>query len=426
MNLFYFLSYRLSTIFLILYVLYFSTLRFPFVKSIVICAAAYVATLAVDYLGSFRLTGGLWYIPVSILNILFLSVMSCILDRKRNSHSIFTVFCAIDYTLPGNDICYAVYKFTEDLFSSLLAEGTFDFLVLVLITKMISSNYRKVDDDVGGWGYLAVIPAVFYVAMTSLTVWPMNVMEVPQAAPGIIFLYVLMFLAFVTSVNFFFSRKKKQTKDMNLVFLAEYSDRIKQESAKVNSIFARIEEMGCVMQTVSHEINDLLNLRKYDDIRTISATLESEAARLNQKKNCTNSSINSVTMEVENNAGRLGVNVNYKLNVPESLGPAEFEYAVVVERILQASLSGCLKLETKEMFVSMYSSGAWLNLEIKVRLADSVNEPDTPKLHKTIMKQVEKLFAVPEIDAFIQKYEVQRNVRFNMGMMISEFNVRIN
>ena len=147
---------------------------------------------------------------------------------------------------------------------------------------------------------------------------------------------------------------------------------------------------------------------------------------MNQKKNCTNSSINSVTMEVENNAGRLGVNVNYKLNVPESLGPAEFEYAVVVERILQASLSGCLKLETKEMFVSMYSSGAWLNLEIKVRLADSVNEPDTPKLHKTIMKQVEKLFAVPEIDAFIQKYEVQRNVRFNMGMMISEFNVRIN
>lgn len=76
--------------------------------------------------------------------------------------------------------------------------------------------------------------------------------------------------------------------------------------------------------------------------------------------------------------------------------------------------------------VGSYSSGAWLNLEIKVRLADSVNEPDTPKLHKTIMKQVEKLFAVPEIDAFIQKYEVQRNVRFNMGMMISEFNVRIN
>lgn len=426
MNLFYFLSYRLSTFFLILYVLYFSALRFSLVKSIGGCVLAYAATFAIDYVGSFRLTGGLLYIPVSLLNILVLSVMSCILDRKKNSHSIFTVFCAIDYTLPGNDICYAVYKHTEDLFSSLLAEGTFDFLILVLITKMISTNYKKMDDDAGGWGYLAVIPAVFYVAITSLTVWPMNMMEVPQAAPGIIALYVLMFLTFVASVNFFFSRKTKQRKDMNLVFLAEYSDRIKQESEKVNSIVARIEEMGCVMQTVSREINDLLDLRKYDDIRTISATLESEAIRLNQKKNCSNSSINSVTMEVENNAGRVGVKVNYKLNVPESLGPAEFEYAVVVERILQSSVSGCLNLDTKEMFVSMYPSGAWLNLEIKVRLADSVNEPDSPKLHRTIMKQIEKLFAVPEIDAFIQKYEVQRNVRFNMGMMISEFNVRIN
>lgn len=409
------------------YILCFSSLRFARLRTALACAGLFAVTSIVDYAGIFRIPVGSWYILVSLVNILAICSFARAVDKKRLSHSIFTAFCAIDFTLPGNDICYTVYKITGDLFSSLLAEGAFNTLLIFIVIKMVSTQRKRMrEEDVGGWAYLVAIPAVFYVAMTSLTVWPMNVMDVPQALPGVICLYLLMVLTFIVSVNFFFSRKTKQTKNMNLVFLAEYSDRIKQESEKVNSIVARIEEMGCVMQTVSQEINDLLDQRKYDDIRTIALTLKSEADRLNKRKNCANSSINSVTMEIEENARKSGVKVSYKLNVPESLGAIEFEYAVVVERLLLASLKGCANLEGKQLFVSMYPSGAWLNLEVRVRLDDGVNEADSPKLHAIIIKQVEKLYSVPELDAFIQKYEVQNNVRFNMGMMISEFNVRIN
>ena len=79
----------------------------------------------------------------------------------------------------------------------------------------------------------------------------------------------------------------------------------------------------------------------------------------------------------------------------------------------------------------MYTSGAWLNFEIKVKsenpsLISEENLLDVRKVQRIVIEKVESSLVVPELEAFLQKYEVRRNLRFQMGTMISEFNVRIN
>lgn len=428
----YFISYRLSMIFILAYIMLFSNMRYGWTKSILGAVICFVVSSALDYWCVFISAGGIMFFVTTVINFSIMAAVSLFLNKRRNFRAVFISLCGANYILPGNAVCYLIYQSTGDIFACVLAQCVVHAVLLFISSKVIAKDFRSTVEDVGGWGILCIVPLLFYCSISSLLIWPMNILDHKEAIPAVIFLFILMVFAFGVSVRLFAKKKNQQHNDMSLVFLAEYSDRLKSESIKVNQMADRLEEMNCAMQTMTTEVLDLLDKEKYEDIRTLVTALKSDSIEFNREKRCANNSINAVTLEVDEHAKRAGVEIIYNLNVPEYLGPSEFEYAVVVERILENAVKGCVNFDAKQLNVSMYPSGAWQNIEFKVKLSDNYNEnvaadsSECKKLRDKILSDIDLSVDVPEISAFLKKYEVQRNIRFSMDYMISEFNVRIN
>ena len=431
MNLFFFVSYRISMFFLLVYLMFFTNLKFRRVKSIGICSLCFLISTLIDYVGIFCLEGNARFLGMTLSTFIVVQLTELFLSKTKTFRSVFIAFCGSDYTLPGGILSQFSYQYTGDIFASALVEIVAHVIILIISVKLIASQFKKSDDNDNGWEFLCLVPFIFYLAVTAFTVWPVNIIEDSKGLPGVLLLFILMILAFAASVRFTSKKHSKHFQDMNLVFLAEYSDRLRTESEKVNMMSSRMEEMSCAMQTVTSEIIELLDAGKYDDIRTIANTLKSDSRVTIEERICANRSLNAVILEVNQYAKRAGVEITYNMNVPESIGSVEFEYAVVCERLLENAVKGCSKIGARKMDVSMYTSGAWLNFEIKVKsenpsLISEENLLDVRKVQRIVIEKVESSLVVPELEAFLQKYGVRRNLRFQMGTMISEFNVRIN
>lgn len=417
--------------FLLIYLMFFTNLKFSRLKSIGICLLCFLASTLIDYVGIFRLEGNAKYIGMTLCTFGVVQMTELFLSKNKTFRSVFIAFCGSNYTLPGGILSQFSYQHSGDIFASALVEIVAHVILLIVSVKLIAAHFKKNDDNDNGWGLLCLVPFIFYLAITAFTVWPVNIIEDSTGLPGVLLLFVLMVIAFAGSVRFTSKKHSKHFQDMNLVFLAEYSDRLRTESEKVNMMSSRMEEMSCAMQTVTSEILDLLDAGKYDDIRTIANTLKSDSRVTIEEKICANRSLNAVFLEVNQYAKRAGVEILYNINVPETLGSVEFEYAVVCERLLENAVKGCSKIGARLMDVSMYTSGAWLNFEIKVKsenasLVTDVKFLDDKKIQEKVIEKVESSLVVPELEGFLQKYEVKRSLRFQMGTMISEFNVRIN
>lgn len=428
MNNLYYVTFRISTLYLLLYLFIFTKRERSLFKSVMLCTVSFLVSSGIDYLGIYHTSGGMFYLLITFITFTIMISTEFLLAKSCSMNGIFTVLCSLNYILPGNTIGWLVFRFTEDYFSCLLIQSVIHALFLLAFMKILSGYTKTNEKDVGGWGFLCFIPFLSYFAITFLTVWPMNLIDNIEALPGVAILFLLMVVAFGGVVRFYGKRNRKQRQDMSLVFLAEYSDRIKSESAKVNEMSSRLEEMSCAMQTLTKEILDLLDERKYDDIRSIVTALRSDSRILTKERMCQNNSMNSVILELEEHARRNNIRIHFSINIPETLGAAEFEYAVIVERILMNAIKGCGYFNNKELFVNFYPSGAWQNLEVKVKfeLADEEHASSNERsIRKIVLDEIEKSLAVPEIAAFLKKYEVQQNVNFQSGIMISEFNVRM-
>ncbi|MCQ2240985.1 hypothetical protein [Treponema sp.] len=434
MSLLYFFSYRVAMIFLLAYIGLFTSLKFKTLKSVMILLASYIISSLVDVWGVFFSGGGLMYMIVTLVNFGLLAGTGQLVAREKGFQTIFTVLCASDFILPGNMTCYIVFNRTNDIFSSILLQVFVQSVILFFMVKFVSKYYKESERDIVGWGSICLVPLLFYMSITFLSVWPMSLIDYPAALPGVIMLFVLMVATFTCGIRMYARKGRKQKQDMSLVFLAEYSDRIKNESAKLNEMSSKIEELSCAMQSVTTEILDLLDNGRYDDIKALVTAIRSDSTVVTSERKCANNSINSIMMEAEDYATRSGVNVSFNLNVPEQLGAIEFEYAVVVERLMIHAIKGCSQFYSKELAVSMYPSGAWMNIEMKIKIAEydalaSDNKEESLEMTKVMNKISENIdysLGVPELDAFMKKYEVQHSIQFKMGMMISEFNVRIN
>lgn len=434
MNLLYLFTFRVAMFFLLTYMGLFTRLKFSVAKTVLILSAVFAVTSAMDFIFIYYTKGGSFYLLSTLLTFLLLTGTELLISRKKSFHSVFTVLCATDFILPGNTVCYIIYNRTNDIFSSVLLQIVVQFVFLFFLVKFVSRYYKENDNDIIGWKSICLVPFLFYLSITCLSVWPMNLIEHSSAMPGVILLFALMVVTFTCGMRMYARKGMKQKQDMSLVFLAEYSDRIKNESAKVNEMSMKIEEMNSAMLTVTSEILNLLDNEHYDDIRTIISAIRSDSRLMVMERKCANNSINSVILEAEEYAKRSGVSITYNLNVPERLGSIEFEYAVVVERLLNLAIKSCCQFYTKQMTVSMYPSGAWMNIEMKAKVAelDSLNPEDkeesekAEELIKKISESVDCSLSVPELSAFTKKHEVQTSVQVKMGVMISEFNVRIN
>lgn len=412
-------------VFILAYMLFFSELKYKISKTIFILLPVYFCFSFIDYISIYHFEENYLYIFENLIVLVLLTLIELFISEKKGFRVLFTLMCAMDFMLPANMICYIAFNKTKDIFSSIILQIVVLFSILFILVKFVLKYYKSNLNKSNSWRGVYIVPFLCYFTIIFLTIWPMNLIEYPIALPGVILLYILVLITFIMGIRMFTKKGIKQKQDMSLVFLAEYSDRIKNESAKVNDMSLKIDEMSSAMLTIASEILDYLDNNQYDNIRTIVSAIKEDSRLIKVDKKCVNNSINSVLTEVDGYAKKSSINVSYNINVPERIDSIEFEYAVVVERLLNYVVKVCGKFYLKEFSVSIYSSGSWMNFEVRTKVFENEDFQKNDKLIKNIYDEMNYALGLFEVHAFTNKYEVQHSIQFNMGIMIFEFNVRI-
>ena len=196
MNLFFFVSYRISMFFLLVYLMFFTNLKFTRVKSIGICSLCFLISTLIDYVGIFCLEGNARFLGMTLSTFIVVQLTELFLSKTKTFRSVFIAFCGSDYTLPGGILSQFSYQYTGDIFASALVEIVAHVIILIISVKLIASQFKKSDDNDNGWGFLCLVPFIFYLAVTAFTVWPVNIIEDSKCLPGVLLLFILMILAF--------------------------------------------------------------------------------------------------------------------------------------------------------------------------------------------------------------------------------------
>ena len=195
-----FLEYRISMIFMLIYMLVFLSLEYSAIKTALIAAGSFLLTDIIEVmtmLGNFPTELNMFLL---ILEIIIVQLTAVSLSSYRDMRSVFTGITASTYVLPGN-ILYmgvsALYK-TDPPFWLLLLPVGVHLAILLLTTHLLRRKYlEEMEKSSRLWNELWIVPAFFYAITYMLTMWSDSFFKKWQNWVAIFLILILMDIIFI-------------------------------------------------------------------------------------------------------------------------------------------------------------------------------------------------------------------------------------
>lgn len=168
-----FWQYRISLSFLLIFLLFFLSLRDSRKKIGACLVLCHGITGALDYL--FFIAGEGTGNPVfhTLVEIVVIQATPFLISRYRDFRAMFVGFTAAVYVLAGNIACSMLYIAGAGLAVNLVCQCAIHILLLGILVWRIRENFlESLKHSELQWGQLCLIPALFYTAVYATSMWP--------------------------------------------------------------------------------------------------------------------------------------------------------------------------------------------------------------------------------------------------------------
>jgi hypothetical protein len=339
-----FLKYRVSMVFILLFILSFLPLRYKKTKTILIAIGCFVLTGLVDYIHlstTKTLTIGMRY-SFSILLIILTQGTALLLCRYRDWRAIFTGVTASAYVLAGDMLWNITANATGSFPLAFAVQIAVHMLLLTLAIKyMREISLRETERTDDNWVLLSTGPILFYMLTYTVVYHDENSYGNLQInTRGAIYLILLMIIAFISMVQSFERKREEIELSHENLMLKNYASALKHESETIRvkddtTAIIRHDMRHMNIMMVSYlESGDLEKAKEL--IHELDVKLDSTVAR----HYCTNVAINGVLAGSAGRAKELNVQFECNAEVPENLPHTnEFEFASVVANLAENAIN---------------------------------------------------------------------------------------
>lgn len=340
MSSFVFAEYRISALFLLAYVFFFSIRRYNKRKSLGILLLCYLVTGILDWQDIYVMKRTGYSMPVMLIEIILVQGTSLLFFAYRDFRALFTGITASCYVLFGNALCGMVYIHTGSFAAGIATQAVVHSLILGLLFLTVRKEYLWELENTKknwNWGVLCLIPLLFYCIVVSLIAWPESYYEETKNKLSTILVLVLMTAVYVIIAAVFYQRRKEQELVHDVDLLQNHAKKLKDE-------LQTTQEKDMKLAIIRHDFHHYVNLMRVylesdetEKLRQMLMAVEKELEQTASKRYCENRAVNGVISKWDRRAQKNGIRFNYYLDVPESLRSDSFEmeFVVVVSNLLE-------------------------------------------------------------------------------------------
>lgn len=340
-------QYQISMVFILAFLLLSTPRRYSLLASVGGCLLCLACTFVLDYAYFYAP----WAAPLTLLHtcveILLVQGLAFVLCRFRDWRALFNGFTAAAYVLAGNTLFSVAYSITGSPWLSLAVQVLIHGGLLTLFALRLRKNFQKeLEDKNIPWGRLCVIPALFYLIVYSLFLLPEE--QWPALYLPLLLILTLMALSYVVIVELFSQWRQHEQLQRDNDSLETCATRLRHEAEHIR---ASENGMALFRHDLRHRANLILLYLSEGDTERIRGLVDEGFKRLDTmtpKFYCENVTMNAVFSDYAARAQKENVDFRCTANLPITLQVDEFEYAIVVENLLENALDAAAQVPEPE------------------------------------------------------------------------------
>lgn len=419
-----FCQYRISLLFLLVFLVVFLPLRDNKRIVGVSLAACYVITGVMDYV--YFLAAENYENPVfhTLIEIIIIQAVPFLISKYRDFRALFVGFTSAVYVLAGNVACSMMYMAGAPFLANLICQCVIHILLLAILVWRIREGFLdSLQHSELQWGRLSLIPALFYTAVYATSMWPANIYRQPENLLGVFVILALMVVSYIMIIQIFSRTKQEEAQKRSLEYLENYAERLKCEADMLQEKEMEAAVMRHDMRHYSILIHSYLGAGKEEEIRQLLKELNEHISETRTVRYCENLAVNGIVTHCARQAKRLNVRFDTDLEIPQKIKVNEFEFATVIANLLENAVNAAAEAEHEShRFVKISAHG------VKGRLILSISngcrrEPEISRVTGLPVSDggIQHGYGMQSVKAFVKKNEAV----FDFHVQDNIFSVKI-
>ncbi len=350
-ELLFFLIYRISLFFEILFLLGFLPVRQKKGTAGLAVVGVCILMTALDYFDFFIFApqNRLYHILNTLLQTALLMGFSLFLSVYRDFRTVCTTLCAANFVFIGNILGVIWFYFMGSaaqalLLTVLIHAGLLFFLFRVMRVKyLMELQYGNSD-----WKQASILPVLTYMVVYGMTVWPGTIQDNPQNCLPLFLMFLLMIGGYCMATT---SRKRLREKlelASKVGFMENYTEYILREADNTQKNRLQMEIMRHDMRHRYRMIAACLKNGQYEEIKEMISQFDEELDGVQDSEFCENQAVNGVLALYAARAEKAGINFNCKADAPaECKVFNDFGFLTMLSNLLENAVLAAEHAETE-------------------------------------------------------------------------------
>ena len=340
----------ISHFFLMLFMYLFIVRRFAKAKTAGVCTFSFLALCMTDCLKlNVFPDSDLCYTFVTIFQIFLVQFTGLFISQKRDSKALFTGLTASNYVIVGSVAATVFDIWTGNkplsLAGSFLVHAA-ALLILYWKTRKLWIKFQY-KETFQNWWELCLIPVLFYCSFSYFAFFPNTLYDVPENVIGVIVLIATMLTSYVVAFRYVESESERADTYWKNVMFESYIKGLENQYYLVEQSEKNLRILRHDMRHYSSMIDTLLEQGEYDEIKRVTAHINTVADENKIQKYCENLIANTILSRMMEKADAMSVAVRRDIVIAKEIPVNGYEFAVVLGNLGENALD-CVKDFKKE------------------------------------------------------------------------------
>lgn len=362
--------YMISHIFLMLFMYLFIVRRYSKRKTAAACISSFFILCTTDCIKLNLFPDAEWcYTIVTIFQIFVTQFTGLFISKKRDSKALFVGLSASNYVIVGSVASSVFHIWTGNEFFALAASAAVHAGILLVLMRKTQKTWIKFQykESFKNWWELCLIPVLFYCSFSFFAFFPTTLYDNPENIIGVMVLIVTMLTSYVVAFRYVESESERADTYWKNVMFESYIKGLENQYYLVEQSEKNLRILRHDMRHYSNMIDTLLEQGEYNEIKRVTAHINTVVDENKIKKYCENLIANVILSRVMEKAQMLSVDVRKDIVIAKEITVNDYEFALVLANLFENALD-CVKdfeKERKYMDVKIHCEGDHLLIDMK-------------------------------------------------------------
>lgn len=348
--------YMISHIFLMLFLYLFVASRYTRRKTAVICVFSFWLLCATDCLKLNIFPGiDLCYTAVTIFQIFAVQFTGLFISKKRDSKALFVGLSASNYVIVGSVAASVFHIWTGNILASLVGSTAVHagiLFILYIKTRNVWLKFQYKESS-KSWWELCLIPVLFYCSFSYFAFFPNTLYDNPQNIIGVLVFIVTMLVSYVVAFRYVESESDRADTYWKNVMFESYIKGLENQYYLVEQSEKNLQILRHDMRHYSNMIDSLLAQQEYDEIKKVTAHINTVADENKMKHYCSNLIANTIIARMMEKAHSLSIEVHQDIVIKKEIPVNGYEFALVLANLFENAIDCVKDFEKNRKFIDV-------------------------------------------------------------------------